>query len=215
MMYLGAVAFKSTRPWGSGDLEQNSTGHSIHGFALAHPSTPTAGSLRGNKKALDLGIQFRFIEASLDGSAFFRRGGTGLQKLFSSFPNGWPGIGLILLRLAVAFSAIAQGLFGSTGSGEALSVWLTAAVAVLVGLMVLVGFLTPLAGTAATIGYVVTSVSTLLAGDPNGRGQGLAAVDLAVMSIALVLLGPGAFSLDARLFGRREIIIPDGRRPSL
>lgn len=140
----------------------------------------------------------------------------GLQKLFSSFPNGWPGIGLILLRLAVALSAIAQGLFGFTGSGEAaLSVWLTAAVAVLVGLMVLVGFLTPLAGTAATIGYVVTSVSTLLAGDPNGRGQGLAAVDLAIMSIALVLLGPGAFSLDARLFGRREIIIPDGRRPSL
>jgi hypothetical protein len=33
------------------------------------------------------------------------------------------------------------------------------------------------------------------------------------MSLALVLLGPGAFSLDARLFGRREIIIPVGRRP--
>jgi len=33
---------------------------------------------------------------------------------------------------------------------------------------------------------------------------------LAVISAALVLLGPGAFSLDARLFGRREIIIPEG-----
>jgi hypothetical protein len=32
------------------------------------------------------------------------------------------------------------------------------------------------------------------------------------MSAALVLLGPGAFSLDARLFGRREIIIPEGGR---
>jgi uncharacterized membrane protein YphA (DoxX/SURF4 family) len=31
---------------------------------------------------------------------------------------------------------------------------------------------------------------------------------LAVISVALVLLGPGAVSLDARLFGRREIIIP-------
>jgi len=34
---------------------------------------------------------------------------------------------------------------------------------------------------------------------------------LAAISAALVLLGPGAFSLDARLFGRREIIIPEGR----
>lgn len=33
------------------------------------------------------------------------------------------------------------------------------------------------------------------------------------MSLALLMLGPGAFSLDARLFGRREIIIPEGRRP--
>jgi hypothetical protein len=30
----------------------------------------------------------------------------------------------------------------------------------------------------------------------------------AVMAIAVVCLGAGAFSLDSRLFGRREIIIP-------
>jgi hypothetical protein len=35
-----------------------------------------------------------------------------------------------------------------------------------------------------------------------------------VISIALVCLGPGAFSLDARLFGRREIIIPDSASSS-
>jgi hypothetical protein len=40
----------------------------------------------------------------------------------------------------------------------------------------------------------------------------LGAFNLAAISAALVLLGPGAFSLDARLFGRREIIIPEGRR---
>jgi hypothetical protein len=34
-----------------------------------------------------------------------------------------------------------------------------------------------------------------------------------VMSIAITLLGPGAFSLDAHLFGRREIIIPGASRP--
>jgi len=28
-------------------------------------------------------------------------------------------------------------------------------------------------------------------------------------AVSVALLGPGAFSLDSRLFGRREIIIPD------
>jgi uncharacterized membrane protein YphA (DoxX/SURF4 family) len=81
--------------------------------------------------------------------------------------------------------------------------------------MVLIGFLTPVAGFAATIGYAVTGISMLLAGEADRHVQGLTAVDLAVMSCALVLLGPGAFSLDARLFGRREIIIPESRRPRM
>jgi uncharacterized membrane protein YphA (DoxX/SURF4 family) len=31
---------------------------------------------------------------------------------------------------------------------------------------------------------------------------------IGVVALAVVLLGPGALSIDARLFGRREIIIP-------
>jgi uncharacterized membrane protein YphA (DoxX/SURF4 family) len=52
-----------------------------------------------------------------------------------------------------------------------------------------------------------------LATDANKHANAFTAFDLAVMSLALVLHGPGAFSVDARLFGRFEIIIPDGRRP--
>jgi len=48
--------------------------------------------------------------------------------------------------------------------------------------------------------------------EANKHISTLAAFSLAAMSAALVLLGPGAFSLDARLFGRREIIIPEGPR---
>jgi hypothetical protein len=36
----------------------------------------------------------------------------------------------------------------------------------------------------------------------------LSAALVALIAAALVLLGPGALSLDARWFGRREIIIP-------
>ena len=36
----------------------------------------------------------------------------------------------------------------------------------------------------------------------------LSLILLMAMTVAIFLLGPGAYSLDARLFGRREIIIP-------
>jgi len=41
-----------------------------------------------------------------------------------------------------------------------------------------------------------------------------AILNLIVLSIAIALLGPGAFSLDARMFGRREITIPSSRNVS-
>lgn len=87
--------------------------------------------------------------------------------------------------------------------------------AIVVGLALLIGFLTPIAGASATLGSIILGVSMLLSADASKHSDSLAALDLAVMSIALVFLGPGAFSLDARLFGRREIIIPESRRPPL
>jgi hypothetical protein len=35
-----------------------------------------------------------------------------------------------------------------------------------------------------------------------------------VLTTAIALLGPGAFSIDARMFGRREILIPNTPRYS-
>jgi hypothetical protein len=40
----------------------------------------------------------------------------------------------------------------------------------------------------------------------------LTMVFIVVVVAAIILLGPGSLSLDARLFGRREIIIPRGPR---
>jgi uncharacterized membrane protein YphA (DoxX/SURF4 family) len=152
------------------------------------------------------------MEASLIDGALSVPGRPRLQRLFSAFPSGWPGIGLIVLRIAVALGAIAHGFYTLTSpDGPAFMLWPTGLLAILVGFALLIGFLTPLAGAAATIGYAILGVSRLLATTAD-QDSGFTALSLAVMSIALVLLGPGAVSLDARLFGRREIIIPEGRR---
>jgi uncharacterized membrane protein YphA (DoxX/SURF4 family) len=136
-----------------------------------------------------------------------------LQRLFSSFPEGWPGTGLVFLRLIVALNTISSGVGALVGSSShAISVWAVGSLAIAVGAAIFVGFLTPAASAAATAGYLMTGVSSFLKTEANNHFSTLAVFNLAAISAALVLLGPGAFSLDARLFGRREIIIPEGPR---
>jgi uncharacterized membrane protein YphA (DoxX/SURF4 family) len=138
-----------------------------------------------------------------------------LQKLFSTFPEGWPGLGLILMRLAVALSAIVQGMGTLIESPTQIFSWAIGPLEILVGTALLIGFLTPIAGAAASLGNLAIGVSWFLTSGENAHDKAVAAIYLVVMSIAITLLGPGAFSLDARLFGRREIIIPEAPRPPL
>ena len=45
--------------------------------------------------------------------------GCALQRLFSTFPNSWPGFGLLLLRLGVGIALIYLGIsrfFGTLGA---------------------------------------------------------------------------------------------------
>ncbi|MBB5062644.1 DoxX family protein [Granulicella mallensis] len=93
-----------------------------------------------------------------------------------------------------------------------ISAWAVGSVAIAVGAAIFVGFLTPAASAAATVGYLLMAVSPSLMTEANNHISALTAFNLAAISGALVLLGPGAFSLDARVFGRREIIIPEGPR---
>ena len=82
------------------------------------------------------------------------------------------------------------------------------------GASLLVGLLTPVAGVIVGLGALTIGFSILPAPTPNLFDARLSAILAAIMTVAIVFLGPGAFSLDALLFGRREIIIPQApRRP--
>ena len=112
-------------------------------------------------------------------------------------------MGLLLLRAAVGVSLIVHGracLAGEEQGRWALVAGLLAGLlAIMAGAAILIGFLTPLAALLA--GFVTI-------GNPDVLGGGPATIFLIVMAAAVFLLGPGAWSLDARLFGRREIVIP-------
>ena len=121
----------------------------------------------------------------------------------------------MVLRTVVGAHVTCEGVYlliASSGHNRVLFM-LLALLEICVGFGFLIGFLTPLSGMLAALGYLVFAVQMLLAHVGEPGGDILTIISLIAISVALILLGPGAFSLDARLFGRREIIIPAGRRP--
>jgi uncharacterized membrane protein YphA (DoxX/SURF4 family) len=129
-----------------------------------------------------------------------------LQRLFTAFPDGWPGIGLLLLRTVVGVAVAGQGTVRLANlSSSAIGLWAIDVVAIVSGVSLLIGFLTPGTGALAGLCVMFLWVPTFAA---NRYLDGVGAVLIISNAAALVLLGPGAFSLDARLFGRREILIP-------
>jgi uncharacterized membrane protein YphA (DoxX/SURF4 family) len=132
-----------------------------------------------------------------------------LLRVFSMFPDGLPGVGLFLLRAAAGAALLVQGAAYFVDWHDL--PLLTVAIALLTiasGAALLIGYLTPFAGIVAGLISTGGAFSWLPVPNLYLFEARLTAILATVIVAALVCLGPGAFSLDARLFGRREIIIP-------
>ncbi len=121
-----------------------------------------------------------------------------LQHLFSTFPNGWPGRGLFLLRIVAGTVLIHDGIAGLMGAPQRESVT-PQVIASSAGIFLLAGLWTPITGTLLTVSELWIALS--------GTDHLRSTILLAAIGTALAMLGPGFRSVDALLFGRRRLDI--------
>jgi uncharacterized membrane protein YphA (DoxX/SURF4 family) len=114
------------------------------------------------------------------------------------FPPGPPGIALLLLRVSVALTVLLQGYMRE----EDLPAWFLAG-GVLLAILLISGFFTPI---LAVLTMVVQFIGVFHGSLPT---RVLVAI-LSLNALALALLGPGAYSVDALRFGRRVVDLSTG-----
>jgi putative oxidoreductase len=127
-----------------------------------------------------------------------------LQRLFSTFASGWPGVGLLLLRLLTAVILIYFGIV-SVLESPPLTIVVLEIIGAAAGMLLLIGLWTPVAGVLAAIVKVWIASSQVL----SHSGDLWISIVQAVLGVVLAMVGPGAWSIDARLFGRKRIDLPE------
>lgn len=121
-----------------------------------------------------------------------------MRRLFSSFAHGWPGAGLLIMRLAAGAAVITANTTKLLG-GLPFDATVLHVFAIAGGLLLVLGLWTPIAGSliAATQLWIVFS-------QPNDPWTNIL---LVALGLGLALVGPGAWSIDARLFGWKRLNI--------
>ena len=127
-----------------------------------------------------------------------------LQRLYSTFAGGWPGIGLLLMRLVVG-AVVLWYADPRLWSDPPLHTVVACSLLAVAGLLLIAGLWTPIGGAVVA----VVAIFEIPTGEP-AVGRLLAAT----IAGALTMLGPGRLSIDARLFGWKRIDLPVRRSSS-
>jgi hypothetical protein len=115
------------------------------------------------------------------------------------FPRRGPGIGLLLLRISVAATL----LLSIAGRPDPSLFHLLFAGAVLVSIALAIGIFTPVVSSLVFVYACVYAIADRLIGLRFDWLVG----SVMLNSMALALLGPGAYSLDARRFGFKVMVM--------
>jgi len=120
-----------------------------------------------------------------------------MQRLFTTFPNSWPGAGLLILRLTLAASTFLLAAADSGGSVGLPNVirqgeWLS-------GVFLVVGLWTPVVAAARFVAAILMFIFS--------HETGVDYLLLGILNAPLSMLGPGAWSVDAFLFGRKQFSV--------
>lgn len=127
-----------------------------------------------------------------------------MRRFFSNFTGGWPALGLLVIRIAAGLALIIDGK-SRVVPGQLSLPLVVGVFAIADGIILIAGVWTPLAGILA----IALSATEVLVYHENP----CPGVLLAAMGAGVAFVGPGAFSIDARLFGLKRIDIDKLGRP--
>ena len=114
-----------------------------------------------------------------------------VRRLYSTFAGGWPGTGLLLLRLVIG-SALVVRAASKLWIDPPLNVTILAVLSIAAGILLILGLWTPIVGSSVAL-IQIWKMITL----PGDKWVWLL---LGTTGAALAMLGPGVWSIDARLF---------------
>jgi len=122
-----------------------------------------------------------------------------VQRLFSTFAEGWPGAGLLLQRVLTStillYLVVTQILQNDT-----FGLRVAYGLAAVAGVFLLVGLWTPIAGITIAIAEVWIAL--------GWSGSLLTPIVLAALGGTVAMIGPGMWSIDAKLYGRKHLQDP-------
>lgn len=141
-----------------------------------------------------------------------------MQRLYSEFPAGHPGFGLLLLRLLTCGMVIrleGASVTAMVAESHTLAAFLPWGLLIAAGVLIFAGFLTPIAASVVTVTEAVSAIYKIAYSANGGESDWIYSLFTTGAAATLTLTGPGAFSLDARIFGPKRLFIPLDNSPSV